>query len=375
MAHTNRNYEEETKLEISESEKKDLEREVKHLRETIQLKNREIGSLKFKLRCSNSQLSDLKLYLTTHISLLADKLLESDSTNILPICSTVNPDPEFQTVDPPLPVDSSGVDGGVEGNDCADINAKTDKAKSEDRISLKLTEKKLAVLNPCYIEEANVEEADFQQGNKWKIKCFKCSEKFLTAVQLDEHLYKSHKSSSSQGFSLPVQKKALRVGKLETAKDINMNNSKLATTSNGIPGEGLFNKGKCLECGKLMLKKSLTAHRKLWCKKVKSSKPISEPVEEDRVGLNDEEVDKISIKLKSSMQVNGDPLRSKLSLKPSNKVKKVIEKFSRKLLVCMDMLELRCDGRVWGHEEEVRGLQNKTVWLCLVEVKSEENSS
>ena len=63
-----------TRLEICEAEKKDLQDEVKYMKESIKTKNEEIGSLKSKLRGSVQELSELEYFLMGQVSALTARL-------------------------------------------------------------------------------------------------------------------------------------------------------------------------------------------------------------------------------------------------------------------------------------------------------------
>jgi len=62
-------------LEVCEADKKDLEDEVKHMKDIIKSKNLEIGLLKSKLRNSETEMSELKFFLMSQLSGLTTKLV------------------------------------------------------------------------------------------------------------------------------------------------------------------------------------------------------------------------------------------------------------------------------------------------------------
>ena len=66
-----RSFEENYKLK---AEKRDLEIEVRHLKEGTLSKNQEISNLKTKLRRTEAELSSLHEYLASHITFLSTKL-------------------------------------------------------------------------------------------------------------------------------------------------------------------------------------------------------------------------------------------------------------------------------------------------------------
>jgi hypothetical protein len=63
-----------TMLEICDAEKKDLQDEVRHLKEVIKVKNQEIGILKSRLRISETEMSELQNFLMSQVSALTAKL-------------------------------------------------------------------------------------------------------------------------------------------------------------------------------------------------------------------------------------------------------------------------------------------------------------
>jgi len=72
-----------TILEVCEADKKDLEDEVKHLKDIIKSKNLEIGVLKSKLRNSETEMYKLKSFLMSQVSSLTSLLDE------IPITSSI----------------------------------------------------------------------------------------------------------------------------------------------------------------------------------------------------------------------------------------------------------------------------------------------
>ena len=77
-----------TILEICDAEKKDLQDEVRHLKEVIKVKNQEIGILKYRLRSSETEMSELQNFLMSQVSALTAKL-----TNTIP--ALLNPTPRM----------------------------------------------------------------------------------------------------------------------------------------------------------------------------------------------------------------------------------------------------------------------------------------
>ena len=69
-------------LEVCEADKKDLEDEVKHMKDIIKSKNLEIGLLKSKLRNSETEMLELKSFLMSQLSCLTRKLTEIPTNDI-----------------------------------------------------------------------------------------------------------------------------------------------------------------------------------------------------------------------------------------------------------------------------------------------------
>jgi chromosome segregation ATPase len=61
-------------LDICDAEKKDLQDEIRHLKEVIKVKNQEIGILKSRLRSSETEMSELQNFLMSQVSALTAKL-------------------------------------------------------------------------------------------------------------------------------------------------------------------------------------------------------------------------------------------------------------------------------------------------------------
>jgi len=70
----NARFDNRTNLDISEADRKDLQDEVKHLKESIKSKNQEIGVLRSKLRSSETQMTELQNFLMSQVSSLTAKL-------------------------------------------------------------------------------------------------------------------------------------------------------------------------------------------------------------------------------------------------------------------------------------------------------------
>ena len=87
---------------------------------------------------------------------------------------------------------------------------------------------------------------------------------------------------------------------------------------------------------------------------------------------NSEEMISFILRSTSDFTENGECLNRKIQAPPSSTVTKVMTRYSKKLSVSMDRLVLRCKGREWELQEEVRGRANLTVRLTVGEVKMED---
>jgi hypothetical protein len=81
----NERFDNQTILEICEADKKDLQEEVNHLKDSIKLKNQDIGVLRSKLRSSETQKTELQNFLMSQVSALTAKLNQVSNSEPQPI--------------------------------------------------------------------------------------------------------------------------------------------------------------------------------------------------------------------------------------------------------------------------------------------------
>jgi len=359
----NKPWDFQTRLEICEAEKKDLQDEVNYMKESIKTKNEEIGSLKSKLRNSVQELSELEHFLLGQVSAITARLTK-------PVQVPLHPSHEH---------------GGGDQND---QNANQEVLHHSVLSQATQSPSKETVPNPLFhdtdvpapqptlpssstqpVKPILISDNDqLPPVKKSLFECEKCKEKFCTAVKLNNHMYTMHgNSSSSEDPFTPIA----NAEKNKARKLRNRNKKvKLEPEPSTLASSTLMNVSKaqvnCPGCGKTMRKDSLAKHSKISCKGKQgdsrgggAAKVTGQPVEE------------ISFKIRSTY--NDENLLVKMKVKPSITIGKVKDKFSRRLSVSMDRLVMRCNGKLLENEEIVRKLESQTVWLSVVEVKDEES--
>jgi hypothetical protein len=75
----NERFDNQTILKICEADKKDLQEEVDHLKDSIKSKNQEIGVLRSKLRSSEIKMTELQNFLLSQVSALTAKLTHAST--------------------------------------------------------------------------------------------------------------------------------------------------------------------------------------------------------------------------------------------------------------------------------------------------------
>jgi len=237
----NTTFDYQTNLDISEAEKKDLEDEVKHLKESIKSKNQEIGVLRSKLRSSETRMTELQNFLMSQVSALTAKLSHS-----------LTPEPQSTLENDNMP------------------------------ISIHLSD-----------QETNQEP--------------------------------------------PLALPSLPTSSTQLSQDIV---ARKAVTKRVVREEG------------------------------DAFHVLTENSEE--VFKNPLFMEMIKFTLRStSASWEGVSLNMKIDIPASHSVREVLARFSKKLLVPMDRLVMRFNGRELSAEEEVRALANQTVWLSVIGVKEE----
>ena len=391
-----------TMLEICDAEKKDLQDEVRHLKEVIKVKNQEIGILKSRLRSSETEMSELQNFLMSQVSALTAKLTytipaepQPKDDNVKSLQSkgqyaTQVPIPAAAAV-PSLP--QSSTDATM-----ADPAAKIDATPAPQPVppvpssSSQPAQKIPRPVSTTTMAECSDKELEYLPVKKSKFECKSCKEIFLTAIKLNHHVYHQHGNSSSDDdpFSPISNTQKNNARKLANkCKKIKMSNSPCPEplqaqaplpTILAINPKALWHQQQvhCPDCGKLMLRCNLARHIQTGCKAiVKKTQAVTKRVvkEEDAidgVAENSEEMISFILRSTSDYTENGECLNRKIQAPPSRTVRKVMTRYSKKLSVSMDRLVLRCKGREWELQEEVRGLANQTVWLTVGEVKKED---
>jgi len=250
----NTTFDYQTNLDISEAEKKDLEDEVKHLKESIKSKNQEIGVLRSKLRSSETRMTELQNFLMSQVSALTAKLSH-------PL--TPEPQPTLENDNIPISIHLSDQD--------------TNQEPPPALPSLPTSSTQLSQVTPA-----------------------------------PDHPVPSSPCKEKTG----------------------------AVTKRVVREEG------------------------------DAFHVLTENSEE--VFKNPLFMEMISFTLRStSASLEGVSLNMKIDIPASHSVREVLARFSKKLLVPMDRLVMRFNGRELSAEEEVRALANQTVWLSVIGVKEE----
>jgi len=391
-----------TILEICEAEKKDLQDEVKHLKDVIKVKNQEIGNTKTKLRISETEMSELKNFLMSQVAALTAKLTHTTPAPHHPKDDNIESLLQSQDqADMQGPVSAAVavpiLHKAFSEATSADPTAKIDATPAPQPVppvpsSSSQPAQKLPRPVSTTMAKCSDEELENLPVKKSKFKCKSCKEIFLTAMKLNHHVYHQHGNSSSDEdpftpISNTQKNKARKMA--NRCKKIKMSNSPCPPepvqeslfpilVNNNPKALRRDPPGPCPDCGKVILKSNLARHIKRGCKAiVKKTQAVTKIVDKkddasDDMAENTEEM--ISFILRSISVKTEDAvcLNRKIQAPPSSTVRKVMARYSKKLSVSMDRLVLRCKGREWGLQEEVRGLANQTVWLVTVgEVKNE----
>ena len=189
-----------TRLEIYEAEKKDLQDEVKYMKESIKTKNEEIGSLKSKLRCSVQELSELEHFLMGQVSSLTARLTK----------------PVQEPLHPSHHPTSSSIPGDQNANqEVSHQHAAASQASiqpSQDAVPAPQTTQEehdadVPAPQPTLPSSSTqllsarpivtTDEEELPLAKKSLFECGKCKSKFCTAVKLNNHMYTMHGNSSS----------------------------------------------------------------------------------------------------------------------------------------------------------------------------------
>jgi len=366
----NTTFDYQTNLDISEAEKKDLEDEVKHLKESIKSKNQEIGVLRSKLRSSETRMTELQNFLMSQVSALTAKLshpltpepqptLENDNIPISIHLSDQDTNQEPPPALPSLPTSSTQLS--------QDIIARKAVTPAPDHPVPSSPSQPVEqyARSICTTASCSDEEQECPPAKKSKFECENCVETFSTARALSYHMYHNHGDVDSSEDEDPFA----NIEKTKKRKPMKPTSVR--------PGQAA-----CPKCKKLMLKINVDRHIK-GCKE-KTGAVTKRVVREEGDAFhvlteNSEEVFKnplfmemIKFTLRStSASWEGVSLNMKIDIPASHSVREVLARFSKKLLVPMDRLVMRFNGRELSAEEEVRALGNQTVWLSLIGVKEE----
>jgi len=206
---------------------------------------------------------------------------------------------------------------------------------------------------------------------KSKFECENCVETFSSVRELSYHMYHNHGDIDSSDDEDPFA----TLQNISQTKKPKKENTK----------EGRQGQAACPKCKKMMHKSNLVRHTKGCNASKEKTEVVAKRIarEEDAFHVLTEEktgevfknplfMEMITFILRStSASDDGVSLNMKIDIPASYSVMEVVTRFSKKLLVPMDKLMMRCNGRDLGVEEEVRGLANQIVWLTTVEVKEE----
>ena len=198
-------------------------------------------------------------------------------------------------------------------------------------------------------------------------------ETFSIVRELSYHMYHNHGDIDSSDDEDPFA----------TIK--NIKNSQIKKPKKENPKADRQGQAACPRCKKMMLKCNLVRHTKGCKARKEKTVAVSKRIvkEEDAFHVLTEEdprevfknplfMEMITFILRStSASDDGVSLNMKIDIPASFSLRVVMTRFSKKLLLPMDKLMMRCNGRDLGVEEEVRGLANQTVWLTTIEVKEE----
>jgi len=373
----NERFDNQTDLDICEADKKDLQDEVKHLKESIKFKNQEIGFLRSKLRSSETQMAELQSFLLSQVSALTSKLTHPSfpeqhqptiNNDYIP-CSVHLSDQDANHEPPPalpsLPTSSTQTSQNTNAKraviPASQHPVPSSSAEPEEKLARSI----------CTTASFSDEEYECPPVKKSKFDCENCVETFSTVRELSYHMYHNHGDIDSSDDEDPF------------AIIKNINNKQPMKPKKENLKAARQGQAACPKCKKVMLKGNLVRHIKGCKEKTEAVNKRIVREEEDtfhvlteevpeEVFLNPLFVEMITFVLRStSASDDGVSLNMNIDIPAYLPVREVMTRFSKKLLVPMDRLLMRCNGRELGVEEEVRGLANQTVWLTEIGVKNE----
>jgi len=353
------------------AEKRDLEIEVRHLKEGMLWKNQEISNLKTKLRKKEVELCSLHEYLASHIAILSSKLAPP------PDLST----PVTQSPDLSTPVTQSPSSETVLATNTLHTRLKLTDTPTSHPVSrsqpvlsrsAKRDDKICDKYNPVLVSDDEFTSNDLYQKPR-KVKVSVRSPE----ASINSDLVKHKKGTKHvKIYSDLVKHKG--------SKQVNNNNdlvkhkvSKQVNNNNDLVKQRGSRHVLCPDCGRCLLRKNLAVHKSKWCKGDGVVNENISGVGDDCLGGggNSDPVDKVNLKIRCvEGRINGVKLNMNLKVNRFAKFEKVMDLFSKRSGLALDRLELRCKGRVLGVEEEVRSTEGETVWVNVVRVKLEDNT-